>query len=61
MDMELLENMGHILAAVILLILPLLILLIATIVGFSNAVLYILAIFWFGMGFIFYGAVYSDD
>ncbi|MBS3778354.1 MAG: hypothetical protein KGY50_03565 [Candidatus Thermoplasmatota archaeon] len=61
MDMELLENMGHILAAVILLILPLLILLIATIVGFSNAVLYILAIFWFGMGFIFYGALYSDD
>ena len=60
MDMELSENMGHILAAVILLILPLLLLLIATIVGFTNAVLYILAIFWFGMGVVFYGALYSD-
>lgn len=60
MDMELSENMGHILAAVILLILPLLLLLIATIVGFTNGVLYILAIFWFGMGVVFYNALYSD-
>lgn len=57
MDMQLSENVSNILAAVLLLILPLVLLLIATVIGFTNAVFYILAIFWFGMGVIFYGAI----
>jgi hypothetical protein len=60
MDIELSENIGNLLAVVLLLILPLLLLLIATIVGFENAVFYILTIFWFGMGVVFYGAIYSE-
>lgn len=60
MDLELSENYGHLLAVVLLLLLPLLLLLIATIVGFHNAVFYILTIFWFGMGVIFYGAIFGE-
>jgi len=60
MDLELSENFGHLLAVLVLLILPLLLLLIATIIGFTNGVFYIFTIFWFGMGVIFYGALYSE-
>ena len=60
MELELSENFGNLLAVVLLFILPLLLLLIATIVGFTNGVFYILTIFWFGMGVIFYGAIYSE-
>jgi len=60
MDMQLSENVSNILAAVLLLILPLVLLLIATAIGFTNAVFYILAIFWFGMGVIFYGAIHNS-
>ena len=60
MDLELSENFGHLIAVLVLLILPLLLLLIATIIGFTNGVFYILTMFWFGMGVIFYGALYSE-
>ncbi len=60
MDLELSENFGHLLAVLILLVLPLLLLLIAIIIGFTSGVFYILTIFWFGMGVIFYGALYSE-
>jgi hypothetical protein len=60
MDLELSENFGNLIAVVLLLILPLLLLLIAAIVEFTNGVFYILTIFWFAMGIIFYGAIYSE-
>lgn len=60
MDIELSESFGNVLAVVLLLILPLLLLLIAIIVGFENAVFYILTIFWFVMGVVFYGAIYGE-
>ena len=61
MNIDLSESFGNILAVFLLLLLPLLLLLIATSIGFLNAVFYILTIFWFGMGVVFYGAIYSED
>jgi len=60
MNMDLSENIGNLLAIFLLLLLPLILLLVATSIGFLNAVFYILTIFWFGMGVVFYGAIYSE-
>jgi hypothetical protein len=60
MDMKVFERFSDVLAVFILLLLPLLLLLIAAIVNYSNALFYVLCIFWFGMGVIFYGAIYGE-
>ncbi|HMA82962.1 MAG TPA: hypothetical protein VKP59_01900 [Candidatus Thermoplasmatota archaeon] len=60
MNIDLSENIGNLLAIFLLLLLPLILLLVATSIGFLNAVFYILTIFWFGMGVVFYGAIYSE-
>jgi len=57
MDVNISENISKILSAVLLLILPLILILIAVVIGFTNALFYLLTIFWFGMGMIFYGAL----
>ena len=57
MDINLSDNIMSILTAVLLLILPLLLMLIGAITGFLNVVFYLLTIFWFGMGLVFYGAL----
>jgi hypothetical protein len=60
MDMEVSENLGNLLAVFLLLLLPLLLLLVAVGVGYMNVIFYLLAIFWFCMGVIFYGAIHSS-
>ena len=60
MDLNLSEDFGNLLAVFLLLVLPLLLLLIAVIIGFNNAIFYVLSVFWFGMGIIFYGALFGE-
>ena len=57
MDIHLSDNIMRILTACLLLIIPLLLMLIGAAIGFLNVVFYLLTIFWFGMGLIFYGAL----
>jgi hypothetical protein len=57
MEINISENIAKILTALLLLILPLAILFIAVLVGSVNVLIYLLTIFWFGMGLIFYSAI----
>ena len=57
MDLTMNNDMMQILMLVIFMILPLFLILIGALAGFMNGVFYILTIFWFGMGLIFYKAL----
>jgi hypothetical protein len=57
MEINLSEDIRNILMLFLMIILPIILLLSGVITGFINAVYYILIIFWFGMGLIFYSAL----
>jgi len=57
MELTLQEDAKKILTLFLLILLPLLMILLGAATGFTNALYYILTIFWFGMGVIFYDAL----
>lgn len=57
MDISLNEDTMDAITMFLFMILPLLLILIGAVSGFMNALFYILAITWFGMGMIFYKAI----
>jgi len=57
MDMTINENIMQFLTLFLFILLPLILILIGVISGFMNGMYYILSIFWFGMGIIFYKAL----
>ncbi len=56
MELTLQENTWKILTMFLLILLPLLLILLGAATGFMNALFYILTVFWFGMGVVFYDA-----
>lgn len=56
MELTLQENTWKILTMFLLILLPLLLILLGAATGFINALFYILTVFWFGMGVVFYDA-----
>ena len=57
MEINLSEDIRNILMLFFMIILPIILLLSGVLTGFINAFYYILVIFWFGMGLIFYSAL----
>jgi hypothetical protein len=57
MEINLSENIKNILSVFILILLPLILIGIGVLTGLINAAYYILIIFWFAMGLIFYYAL----
>ena len=57
MEINLSENIRNILSIFLLILLPLIFIVIGVLTGLLNAVYYILIIFWFAMGLIFYNAL----
>ena len=57
MEINLSEDIKNILTFFILILLPLVLIGLGVLTGFLNAGYYILIIFWFGMGLIFYSAL----
>ena len=55
MEINLSEEIRNILMLFIMILLPLILIIVSALSGFINAGLYILIIFWFSMGMIFYG------
>jgi len=58
MDIPLNEDMMGAITMFLFMFLPLILILVGAVSGFMNALFYILAITWFGMGMIFYKAVH---
>jgi hypothetical protein len=57
MEINLSEDIRNILMLFIMILLPLILIGVGVLTGFINAGYYILIIFWFGMGLIFYGVL----
>jgi len=57
MEINLSEDFKNILMLFIMIILPLILIGVGVLTGFLNAGYYILIIFWFGLGIVFYGAL----
>jgi len=57
MELNLSRDLKKIMMLLLLVILPLLLILAGALTNFANAVYYILSIFWFGMGVVFYGVL----
>jgi len=57
MEINLSEDIRNILLLFILILFPLILIGVGALTGLINAGYYILIIFWFGMGLIFYGAL----
>ena len=57
MEINLSEDIGNILMLFIMILLPLILIGVGVLTGFLNVGYYVLIIFWFGMGLIFYGAL----
>ena len=57
MEINLSEDIGNILMLFLMIFLPLILIGVGVLTGFLNAGYYILIIFWFGMGLIFYSAL----
>jgi len=57
MELNLTQTTKQIISAFLLIILPLIIIGLGTILGIENALYYLLAIIWFGMGVIFFSAI----
>jgi len=57
MEINLSEDIRNILLLFILILFPLILIGVGALTGLINAGYYILTIFWFGMGLIFYGAL----
>jgi len=58
MELNLTQPIKQVISAFILIILPLIVLVLGAIFGIENAWYYLLSITWFGMGIIFFGAIY---
>jgi len=58
MELNLSQTVRKIISAFLLLILPLVTIVLGLVFNVENAWLYILAITWFGVGVIFFGAIY---
>ena len=58
MDIQLNKDKMNLLIIFLIILLPLILILIGAVTGFMNAMFYILAITWFGMGMIFYKAIH---
>jgi len=57
MEISLNQDMMRFFTLFLFIFLPLVLILIGAVVGYLNAIYYILTITWFGMGLIFYKAV----
>ena len=57
MELNLTQTMKQIISVFLLIILPLIIIGLGTVFGVEYLWYYLLAILWFGMGFIFFGAL----
>ncbi len=57
MEINLSEDFRNILTLFIMILLPLILIGVGVLSGFVNAGYYIIVIFWFGMGLIFYSAL----
>lgn len=57
MELTMNNDLMNILMLFLFMILPLLLILTGAVIGFMNALFYILTIFWFGMGLVFYKAL----
>ncbi|RLF42444.1 MAG: hypothetical protein DRN12_00240 [Thermoplasmata archaeon] len=57
MELTLSKKMRELLTLFLLIILPLILLAVGVIIGPFNVIYYLLSIFWFGMGLIFYAAI----
>ncbi|MCJ2513352.1 MAG: hypothetical protein LN408_02780 [Candidatus Thermoplasmatota archaeon] len=57
MKINLSDDIRNIFMLFIMILLPLILIGVGVLTGFINAGYYILIIFWFGMGLIFYGAL----
>ena len=57
MEINLSEDIRNFLMLFIMILLPLILIGISVLTGFINIGFYILIIFWFGMGIIFYGSL----
>jgi len=58
MEITLSQNIRELLSVFLLIILPLILLAIGVAIGPFNVIYYLLTIFWFGMGLIFYAAIH---
>ncbi|HEC89336.1 MAG TPA: hypothetical protein ENI44_02000 [Thermoplasmatales archaeon] len=57
MELTLSKKMRELLTLFLLIILPLILLAVGVFIGPFNVIYYLLSIFWFGMGLIFYAAI----
>lgn len=57
MELNLAQTMKQIISVFLLIILPLIVIGLGTVFGVEALWYYLLAILWFGMGFIFFGAL----
>jgi hypothetical protein len=57
MEFNISENMKNLLIIFFMIILPLIVLVIGALIGLKNPGYYILTIFWFGMGIIFFNTI----
>lgn len=57
MELNLTQTMKQIILAFLLIILPMLTIGLGAFLGVENAVFYLLAVLWFGMGVIFFSAL----
>ena len=55
MELSVTEDVRKLLSLFLLMLLPFLLIIAGAAVGLVNAVYYLLTIFWFGMGVVFYG------
>ena len=58
MEINLTQEMRKILLIFLMMLLPLIVIVLGAISGITNAGYYIVSMLWFGMGVIFFGALY---
>jgi hypothetical protein len=61
MELNLTETTKQILSAFLLIIIPLIVIVLGIVFKIWFLWYYLLAILWFGMGFIFFGAIETDN
>jgi uncharacterized membrane protein YfhO len=57
MELNISENMKNLLLIFFMILLPLIVLGLGALIGVRNPGYYILSIFWFGMGIVFFNAI----
>ena len=58
MDLNLTQDVKKLITLFLLILIPLILIGLGAILGLANALYYILSIIWFGMGVIFFSAIY---